>query len=988
MKKLFLIAIFVLAAAMPVYAGPSFSGSGGGSASVTVTTDCSGVTASGALCWDSDNDTFYIGNGVSAVEIGPGSSTGDITDVWGVDTGNVNALTAASGDSLNATNADSTIPWKVATDCSAHTAEGRACWDSDDNILYVGDGSTQVTIIKSGAIVNADIAAAAAIAYSKLAALNSAQVIVGNGSNVATAVDMTGDVTISNAGVTAIGADKITEAMLKAVDSATDEDILTYESTTGDFEWHTIGNRLDIIGSTRGSVLYRGASDWAVLTPGTAAYPLLSSGAGADPAYGQLTAAGITNDTITATQLNATLTFADGDLIDLSGITQSADTNEGLILPTWANVTTTGVTNGAISWDETSKALKVKSASGWQSIGATAAPVDPTYLTLGTNATLTNERVLTEGTGIDFVDGGAGSTLTVNFDPAEITGDRTWSGGGSATVAWTWNLSSGDPTITFGNDSVSLSNSLTVATGKNVTVGSTQWNSGNSIDGTKVADADLGDITVTTGAWVVENDSHSHTSTTLPATTAYTDSASQTFTGAAQAFGDADTDTLTLRSLIVGGNSRAVWVAGSAPTPTYATGTNELYVAGDIEAGGTVYATGFQATGTGESYINLNSNASTPTGAGTNSLYVVSNAWKAKENGTEKDLVFPGDSVTWTGATQDFSSVTNFVFPTATPDANGEVGINNTNETFMVYINSGLKTFDFSSDSSGYVLKSNGSGTFTLAADETAGAPVLSSVGNPSGDTTWTFDAGEELSLQFTGAFTTGSQVLVQQQTGNPTGGILFEVRAADSDVTAFKAGDGTNGISLTQAGALTAIGTGSIQATTLSGANGETIANATDTEIKFNGTESLIVDLDTGTANQVEIKTDSGVTDLSFAALNLVTTGTMDGGIPVLKVTDATITVSGMTKYYVNSDDDVIAFNLPADPTNRAYCFGNMLYARAITLNPDDADYVVDGNDTLAAGEALISSGAKQDQLCVVGIDASYWRVTSKVGTWAQETP
>lgn len=42
------------------------------------------------------------------------------------------------------------------------------------------------------------------------------------------------------------------------------------------------------------------------------------------------------------------------------------------------------------------------------------APTNASYLTLGTNATLSNERVLTAGTNISFVDGGAGSTLTVN----------------------------------------------------------------------------------------------------------------------------------------------------------------------------------------------------------------------------------------------------------------------------------------------------------------------------------------------------------------------------------------------------------------------------------------------------------------------------------------------------------------------------------------------------------------------------------------------
>lgn len=42
------------------------------------------------------------------------------------------------------------------------------------------------------------------------------------------------------------------------------------------------------------------------------------------------------------------------------------------------------------------------------------APTNASYLTLGTNASLTAERVLTAGTNISFVDAGAGSTLTVN----------------------------------------------------------------------------------------------------------------------------------------------------------------------------------------------------------------------------------------------------------------------------------------------------------------------------------------------------------------------------------------------------------------------------------------------------------------------------------------------------------------------------------------------------------------------------------------------
>lgn len=59
-------------------------------------------------------------------------------------------------------------------------------------------------VFSASAIVNADIDAAAAIAFSKLAALTSGNILVGSAGNVATSTAVTGDVTISNTGVTAI----------------------------------------------------------------------------------------------------------------------------------------------------------------------------------------------------------------------------------------------------------------------------------------------------------------------------------------------------------------------------------------------------------------------------------------------------------------------------------------------------------------------------------------------------------------------------------------------------------------------------------------------------------------------------------------------------------------------------------------------------------------------------------------------------------------
>lgn len=65
-------------------------------------------------------------------------------------------------------------------------------------------------------IVNADIAANAAIAYSKLATLTAGNIVLGSASNVATSTAVTGDVTISNTGVTSIASGVIVNADVNA----------------------------------------------------------------------------------------------------------------------------------------------------------------------------------------------------------------------------------------------------------------------------------------------------------------------------------------------------------------------------------------------------------------------------------------------------------------------------------------------------------------------------------------------------------------------------------------------------------------------------------------------------------------------------------------------------------------------------------------------------------------------------------------------------
>ncbi len=85
------------------------------------------------------------------------------------------------------------------------------------DVAMTGDitiSNTGVTAIGTGVIVNADINAAAAIAFSKLAALTSGNLLVGSAGNVATAVAMSGDATIIASGALTIANDAITTAKI------------------------------------------------------------------------------------------------------------------------------------------------------------------------------------------------------------------------------------------------------------------------------------------------------------------------------------------------------------------------------------------------------------------------------------------------------------------------------------------------------------------------------------------------------------------------------------------------------------------------------------------------------------------------------------------------------------------------------------------------------------------------------------------------------
>lgn len=247
-----------------------------GAAGATITGELL-IGTTGALAFEGATDNAY------EIYLAADDATADRTITLPDCSGTV----ITSGDTGTVTSAmlaGSIALTKLAAVTSGNIIVGNAA-NQAASVAMSGDATISnagVLDIAAGAIVNADINASAGIAFSKLASLSSGAVLVGNASNVAAAVTPTGDVTISNTGVTSIAAGAIVDAdvsataeiaVSKLADGAARQLLQTDAAGTG-VEWTSnidIPGTLDVSGvgtfdaATRGSV---GAlTDAATITP-------------------------------------------------------------------------------------------------------------------------------------------------------------------------------------------------------------------------------------------------------------------------------------------------------------------------------------------------------------------------------------------------------------------------------------------------------------------------------------------------------------------------------------------------------------------------------------------------------------------------------------------------------------------------------------------------------------------------------------------------
>lgn len=124
------------------------------------------------------------------------------------------------------------------------------------------------------------------------------------------------------------------------------------------FVLKTVSGLLDSIGSTRGQVLYRGASGWSVLNPGTSGQVLETRGAGADPVWDTDDgAAGSSHAMLSSTHTDSNSSAGGterGDVMIVGSVTVTGH-------PSWDKLPH-GVTDSIVSWDGTDTKFRTQTA--------------------------------------------------------------------------------------------------------------------------------------------------------------------------------------------------------------------------------------------------------------------------------------------------------------------------------------------------------------------------------------------------------------------------------------------------------------------------------------------------------------------------------------------------------------------------------------------------------------------------------------------------
>jgi hypothetical protein len=323
----------------------------------------------------------------------------------------------------------------VQTQIDGKQATGSYITALTGDVAASGPGSVAGTI-QAGAVDNSKVSATAAIAHTKLANIAAGAVLMGNASNVPTATAVSGDVTITSGGVTAIGAGKVTNTMLAgsiAASKLVGSDIATVGTvTTG--TWN--GTKIDETHGgtnqatyTLGDTLYSSAantlSKLAGNTSATKKY-LAQTGTGtvsAAPAWSQPAFSELSGN-ISTSQMN-------------SGTSASSSTfwrGDG----TWSAPTSTAVRNEVFY--DTGNSLGGSTSGETRVLNFSNARATSSGVTYTARTTTTGDKFTINTAGLytisaGNVDSAAATSLAISVNGTALTTNAnaiTWAQGGRA----------------------------------------------------------------------------------------------------------------------------------------------------------------------------------------------------------------------------------------------------------------------------------------------------------------------------------------------------------------------------------------------------------------------------------------------------------------------------------------------------------------------------------------------------------------------------
>ena len=275
-------------------------------------------------------------------------------------------------------------------------------------------------------------------------------------------ITLSGD--ISGSGATAItttiGADKVLESMLKSVNAATDEYCLTYELTTGDFEWQTCGGAS--LWTDGGTFTYLTATtdDLVVGTNATSTAAIW-----VDTAAGNLTA----SSTVTAVTFIGALTGNANTATLASSSTELAANPTDCGANTWA---TTIAANGDLTCAAVTYAgITAMTSANFAGLISDESGTDKVAFTTSPVFTTPNIGVATGS-----VSGNAGTATALAADPADCAANNfayTIAASGALTcstidISASTNLTAGR-SLTLTGDDVAVDVELYTAT-KNISI--------------------------------------------------------------------------------------------------------------------------------------------------------------------------------------------------------------------------------------------------------------------------------------------------------------------------------------------------------------------------------------------------------------------------------------------------------------------------------------------------------------------------------------